>query len=62
MAELASAAAATPNDPAAYDRLALAQRALGDEEAACLAFRQALRLNRADEAARQALAACRVGR
>jgi CBS domain-containing protein/Flp pilus assembly protein TadD len=58
MAELASAAAATPKDPVAFDRLARAQRSLGDEEGACLALRQALRLDRNDAAARKDAEGC----
>jgi CIC family chloride channel protein len=58
MAELASAAAETPRDPAAFNRLALAQRALGEEEAACIAFRQALHLDRNDAGARKGVAEC----
>jgi chloride channel protein, CIC family len=59
MSELASAAAATPKDPTAFDRLAHAERSLGDEEGACIAFREALRLDRADADARKGVEGCR---
>jgi CIC family chloride channel protein len=59
MAELASAAAATPKDTGAFDRLAAADRALGDEEGACIAFHQALRLDRNDAVARAGVEGCR---
>jgi Tfp pilus assembly protein PilF len=57
-AELALAAAAAPRNPAAFDRLAQTQRTLGDTESACLSYRQALRLDRADGAAKKGLEAC----
>jgi tetratricopeptide (TPR) repeat protein len=59
MAELASAAAVTPKDAGALDRLAATDRALGDEEGACIAYRQALRLDRNDAAATKGVAGCR---
>jgi tetratricopeptide (TPR) repeat protein len=57
-AELGLAAAAAPRNPAAFDRLAQTQRALGDAESSCLSYRQALRLDRADAAAKKGLEGC----
>jgi CIC family chloride channel protein len=58
MAELASAAAGAPRDPEAFNRLGQVDRKMGDEEGACIAFRQALQLDRRNATAQKALEGC----